>query len=487
MEHHTATRQDRSLSHFWMLRVLSQASKSNPRPPAALFTTIHACWDTVCLCSGRSASLDTPRAFPRNNGRTTSLNTFATNANAYTYNNTSSLNTPTQAHRFHATSRPPAPQFAIPEERTQMDHLVDMMRTLLNDMAELKQRVAFIETTLAHPRAVTPPWGMPSQRARGGARATRVTRSTRANSSNPAPAVVQGGSDESDFAPPSTTDVSTDAENDTESFDDEDVGDLSKTEKRALQSYVTKGFRRACNVPGRNWPDPELVRTNRITQEIYPTPIFSAQVTDLRNKAIFHAVAQQVLLELKDRDAWPKALRRPRGLNDPTWDLDILTEMAKDSFRSFKKQWNEVQRVEVAIRADTNRLNDRRLKRRQRVSGEIGPPRKSSQYLRHQTWSRSCFPCRSVHEQFLSDEASGPEDTSVETKEAWKVRLAAAANLPLVPDAQKELKLLEIVVPSWRSDMYSNLIHDLEDFSLNGITPTQELNLKYNRVVVEGE
>lgn len=57
-----------------------------------------------------------------------------------------------------------------------------------------------------------------------------------------------------------------------------------------------------------------------------------------------------------------------------------------------------------------------------------------------------------IHEQFLSDEVSEPEDKSGESKEAWKVRLAAAGNLPLDPNAQQKLQLLEILVPSWRSD-----------------------------------
>ncbi|KAJ7929476.1 hypothetical protein B0H13DRAFT_2310619 [Mycena leptocephala] len=85
-----------------------------------------------------------------------------------------------------------------------------------------------------------------------------------------------------------------------------------------------------------------------------------------------------------------------------------------------------------------------------------------------------------INEQFLSDEASGPEDNSGESKEAWKVRLAAAANLPLHRDAQKELKILEILVPAWHSTGYSGLIRDMQRFRLNDATSDQEL--QYNRV-----
>jgi hypothetical protein len=57
-----------------------------------------------------------------------------------------------------------------------------------------------------------------------------------------------------------------------------------------------------------------------------------------------------------------------------------------------------------------------------------------------------------IHEQYLSDEVSGPEDEAVETRDAWKVRLAAAANLPLDPAAQKKMEMLELLVPAWRSE-----------------------------------
>lgn len=57
-----------------------------------------------------------------------------------------------------------------------------------------------------------------------------------------------------------------------------------------------------------------------------------------------------------------------------------------------------------------------------------------------------------IEQEFLSDEASGPEDESIESKGVWKVRMAAAADLPLAPDAQKGLKILEVLTPAWRSE-----------------------------------
>jgi hypothetical protein len=55
-----------------------------------------------------------------------------------------------------------------------------------------------------------------------------------------------------------------------------------------------------------------------------------------------------------------------------------MFELAKNSFRNLKKQWNEVQKIEVAIQGDTNRRTNRHLKRRQRVSLiSMYPPRYS--------------------------------------------------------------------------------------------------------------
>jgi hypothetical protein len=56
-----------------------------------------------------------------------------------------------------------------------------------------------------------------------------------------------------------------------------------------------------------------------------------------------------------------------------------------------------------------------------------------------------------LHEQFLSDEVSRPEDDSNESNEAWKARLASAAGLSLDPEAQQKMKILEILTPAWRS------------------------------------
>ncbi|KAJ6534241.1 hypothetical protein B0H19DRAFT_1323832 [Mycena capillaripes] len=388
-----------------------------------------------------------------------------------------------------------------------------MMQMLLNDTAELKERVSSVETTLSELQSSSPARGIAAQR--GG----RITRSKRGALSSRRPQVP----DESDVgASQSTaTDVSMDSDIEPQSTDDDSVVldgiDVTKKEHRALQSYVSKTFRRVCNVPGRSWPDPDLVRMNTIINEIYPAPVFGVTVNDHQNKRLFHEVAHQAFVELQ--------------------------EMAKESFRSFTKKWKETQQIEAAINADVDRRNNRRLKRRQRksqrlvkilntfaaqygldpafladltagleisstelyhvrnhVSSSTLPAmargnknsiekflaryRKESQGLHVPTLHVFSSIVQTMTVDIDNDEwesrASGPEDDSGESKEAWKVRIAAAVNLSLHPDAQKELKILEILVPAWRSTGYSRLIHDMQRFCLDDALSDQEL--KYNRV-----
>jgi hypothetical protein len=61
---------------------------------------------------------------------------------------------------------------------------------------------------------------------------------------------------------------------------------------------VTQVFRLVCDVPGRDWPDPTVIRTNPVTGQEYPTPFFDRKVSDRQNGNIVRAVAQQVMSDL---------------------------------------------------------------------------------------------------------------------------------------------------------------------------------------------
>ncbi|KAJ7280700.1 hypothetical protein C8J57DRAFT_1220002 [Mycena rebaudengoi] len=219
----------------------------------------------------RSTSLDTtPVAFNRysaynSNGRAASVNVLpARMVNTSTTQNMAS-NTPTPSHRQYLASRtlPPAqPQFAIPEERTQLDQLLDMMQMLLHDTGELKERVASIEGTLAQSATSdsAPTRGFTAQR--GGRITQAKTRAAARSTHQPR--------DVHDHPPidPSLSGTTTDdTDREPESLDEDrvelDSVDLTQTERCALQGYL------------------------RLT------------VKDERNKRIFIEVGEQVFQELQ--------------------------------------------------------------------------------------------------------------------------------------------------------------------------------------------
>ncbi|KAJ7789504.1 hypothetical protein B0H14DRAFT_3162033 [Mycena olivaceomarginata] len=183
---------------------------------------------------------------------------------------------------------------------------------------------------------------------------------------------------DSDTSQPTTTDASTDTDHDFGSVDDDGIS--HPLDKCALQSYVTKIFRRVCHVSGRHWPDPDVICASPVTLEVYPTPVFSVHVMDLRNRDLVDVVA-------RSRSA--TSSRRGKKL--------------KTSKLQYKKSEQLAKVVDIFA-----------------TDHHLDPG----------------FLADLIHEQYLSDKVSGPEDEAVETKE-WKVRLAAAANLPLDPAAQK--------------------------------------------------
>ncbi|KAJ7884812.1 hypothetical protein B0H14DRAFT_3128328 [Mycena olivaceomarginata] len=64
--------------------------------------------------------------------------------------------------------------------------------------------------------------------------------------------------------------------------------------------------------------------------------------------------------------------------------------------------------------------------------------------------------------EYLSDEVSGPESDS-ETPEDWKFRLATLANFRNDPTSLKATHILEVLVPGWRDEQYTEFVHSLQN------------------------
>ncbi|KAJ7832461.1 hypothetical protein B0H14DRAFT_3712169 [Mycena olivaceomarginata] len=375
------------------------------------------------------------------------------------YNESSDL-TPTPARYYSQRHANP-----IPEEPSQTEVLIDLIQQLRQDIGDVKVRLSAIE---AGATASTPP--ATSHRGLASRRGGRITQAklagTRARQRRPA-AGRDSGSEAFPIDPEldgsSVTDFSTDMDSQSDAWSDAvesesdlvafDKLDLTDVEVSTLQSYVTKMFRRVCNVSDSHWPDPLSVRTNEITGETYPSPFFQFQVTDPRNQALFLQVARQAINDLKDEDVWPNGLRRKSSEPKPTWDLALLKHLAMLSFRNLKKNWKRATNDAAAERGKASSQGYRRDKRRQTKSTQISKILKSFGAARNLAQS---FLTDLSHEQYLSDEVSGPDD-----------------------DALAKIKFLEVITPAWRSTEYSNLIHDLEDTWFREFNKTSQ---KYVRV-----
>ncbi|KAJ6462693.1 hypothetical protein C8R47DRAFT_1327177 [Mycena vitilis] len=401
----------------------------------------------------RSTPLDSRQAFPTqgaalNHGRAASHHVY----------DPSLVATPTQ-NQYRVPSQPRAalhPQFVAPEGRTQMEQMLDMMQTLLHGQAELTQRVSNVESAISQLQRA-PVRGMAAERG-------RITRFKRVTSGLPR-SIPTAVSDESE--PHASQPATTDADDDDDAPSLNKV-DLSATENRALQSFVTNTFRNVCKVPGHRWPDPTVARCNDLTGEIYPTPVFDVTVSDPRNHPLFRLVAEIAFADLKNHNCWPQALKRPPQTPHGT------------------SRWKQTQEVEAAIKADTDRCANRRLKRRKRKSQKLT---KLLYPFAAKYGLDPGFVADLIHEQYLSDEVSGPDEASSETKEAWKVRLASKAGLSLDPQSLKKIHILEMLTPAWRSDSYSRLLHAMQNSDSNAAEssaaqePTEEPAGEESRIV----
>ncbi|KAJ7669700.1 hypothetical protein B0H17DRAFT_1209556 [Mycena rosella] len=228
----------------------------------------------------------------------------------------------------------------------------------------------------------------------------------------------------------------TDYEPDSDVLEGDDSG-LSREEAKVLQKYVTKAFRRICQVAGNDWPDPSFIRTNPVTQETYPTPFFQFDVTDARNIKISRGVAQQVMNELQNHACWPKGLQ-----NRP--EHSLVEDMAKAYFRSLKRGWSRKNIHHAAVKAETTDRAHRQSQRRAHKSENM--IKIADKYAaKHKL--NPAFLRDILHAEFLSDEVSGPEEGTNETAEAWKVRMAALLRMSLEPSALEKAHFLEVLTP----------------------------------------
>ncbi|KAJ6617269.1 hypothetical protein B0H10DRAFT_2218752 [Mycena sp. CBHHK59/15] len=234
--------------------------------------------------------------------------------------------------------------------------------------------------------------------------------------------------------------------------------------RNILHNLVSLTFREVVSILGIVWPDLTVFRSNDVTTEVYLNPVFEGNVNTPANVHIFKEVVKSVNHKLsRGPTFWPAGLA-VEGVN-VTWEHPVILEMAKTAFRSCKKQWHAQTDAEIARRHEENLCTSRRHERR------VGANRKRGAVRRHRLSRSSPKKHRvdakdvkeAIHEQWMLDEASGPEgDTSETAKEVWKTWMAFTAGLGNVSDDMLvKMSFLQVLECTWRSGKFSEMLHEL--------------------------
>ncbi|KAJ7877379.1 hypothetical protein B0H14DRAFT_2567750 [Mycena olivaceomarginata] len=170
-------------------------------------------------------------------------------------------------------------QSDLPLAEKQLDRLVGMVQTLMQDNLELKRDMRGLKDNHELREHLVSLESTDARSTSGRGIAANRGRVTRANVSRNARKRQMTAHDSGDSdIDPALLDTVSDAttEGSETGITDSEAGndvDFSPGERKALQKYTTKAVRRLCHVStGTEWPDPNLIRPNTITHEIYPTP-----------------------------------------------------------------------------------------------------------------------------------------------------------------------------------------------------------------------
>ncbi|KAJ7853450.1 hypothetical protein B0H13DRAFT_2580483 [Mycena leptocephala] len=83
-----------------------------------------------------------------------------------------------------------------------------------------------------------------------------------------------------------------------------------------------------------------------------------------------------------------------------------------------------------------------------------------------------------VHEQYMSDEASGPEDNGETNKAIWETQMALKRGYEHANDKN----FLKVLAWEWRSDEMSDAVHEMQNIAFDLLTPTQKKGIHYEHL-----
>ncbi|KAJ2988523.1 hypothetical protein NUW54_g9088 [Trametes sanguinea] len=227
-------------------------------------------------------------------------------------------------------------------------------------------------------------------------------------------------------------------------------GQCTRSPRAAIQSSVTTAFRETTGVLTSDQPWPRWSEDG-----VFPGMAvnFEATVEHCVNRALFRCVAEVAMQDLKKHAPvhadWMSA-------SDVKLTLGLLFEVAKRSFRGFKRvykaQFDEEQRNQLNANARAARWLNRR---RKKCSNLL---KVTAMYME----KHGVDPTPLIVQEMMSDEASGPEDEATESQAEWKRRMADCAGVTKKTDEQlAKMVFFEAVHPNWRSEALTQILHEL--------------------------
>ncbi|KAJ7801978.1 hypothetical protein B0H14DRAFT_2614854 [Mycena olivaceomarginata] len=241
--------------------------------------------------------------------------------------------------------------------------------------------------------------------------------------------------------------------------------------------FVSRVFREVCGVRTKDdWPDPSIIRINEFTQEQYLTPRFDGLITDASNQHLISVVARKAEMDLRNVDLQPPQL----ASSNATLDFAVVHHMAQNSFTNFRPQWRRQNDPQLAASHElTDLINRWKQRRCLKVEQKLS-------IVRAFAAAHNLDPnllSKLLDETHESDEASGPEDNSGESKETWKARMVGLAGIRITSRATLDkLEFLEVLGADWRSDELSKLGHAMQKMWYRTLTPRERKAIKYIRV-----
>ncbi|KAJ7695635.1 hypothetical protein B0H17DRAFT_1131266 [Mycena rosella] len=241
------------------------------------------------------------------------------------------------------------------------------------------------------------------------------------------------------------------------------LSDVQKQVRLSLKRDVRATFQAVCSVGTKDdWSDPQIRRVNEITGKVYLTPNFESGVTDAVNMHIFAAVAKQVENEFKDVECQLEGL----ATCGASWDINVIKAMAKEAFPNYKRQWtvahNEAANLQKAKVNQHRSVADKHAKAKNLDSAIIRDL---------------------MHEEHMSDEASGPEDESQENFSNWKWQMAAASGHAQITAATlAEMNFVKVLELDWHSSEFSVFNAEIHGTWFESLSARQKNTPKYSRM-----